>query len=87
MGVVELAGERVRLDAPGLEDVDRVSRQIAREVAAEGPHRALTCGIVVAPRSIELCTFARLTSIEGDESAALEVSNESGITRAMLGAR
>ncbi len=81
-----LAG-RARFTAAGLEDVDRVSRQIAREVAAEGPHRALTCGIVVAPRSIELCTFARLTSIEGDESAALEVSNETGITRAMLGAR
>ena len=80
-----LAG-RARFTADGLEDVDRVSRRIADEVASERPNRALTCAILVAERELELRTFARLESVERAERD-VEVFNEAGYTRTTLAVR
>jgi anti-sigma regulatory factor (Ser/Thr protein kinase) len=76
---------RARFTAAGLEDVDRVSRRIAGEITSEGPGRALSCGIAVGDREIELCTHARLDST-GRAEPVVQIRCETGVTRAMLGA-
>ena len=74
MGVVELAGERVRLDAPGLEDIDRIA-ELCRDPAIAG---WTTVPVPYGPEDARAFWQAKVLPAVADGTLALWVARQDG---------